>query len=81
MSPIGTSVFDLHREQVEGMLSEGECFGHVEDAIDGAGLSPEHRDALWLFAWAWRARRRPHALLERAWVRPADRLVPVRGEA
>jgi hypothetical protein len=46
--------FDRSQEQVEGMMERGTAFSHVEDAIDTAELSTEHKAALWLLAWSLR---------------------------
>src|SRR5947199_10283748 len=46
--------FDRGRDQVEGMMGQGTAFGRVEDAIDAAELSDEHKAALWLLAWSLR---------------------------
>ena len=50
------SPFDRSAEQVEGMMRQGSAFESVEDAIDGAGLSQDHKAALWLLAWSLRDR-------------------------
>jgi hypothetical protein len=42
------------QEQVESMMEQGTAFGRIEDAIDTAQLSAEHKAALWLFAWSLR---------------------------
>ncbi len=57
--------FDHSQEQVEGMMERGTAFTHVEDAIDAAQLSTEHKAALWLLAWSLRdhARQRQDARL------------------
>ena len=41
-------------EQVEAMMEEGMPFACVEDLIDGARLSRDHKAALWLLAWSLR---------------------------
>ena len=46
--------FGQSQEQVEGMMEQGTAFAHVEDAIDAAPLSTEHKAALWLLAWSLR---------------------------
>ena len=46
--------FDLGSEQIEEMMGQGIPFGCVEDAIDGAELSRDHKAALWLLAWSLR---------------------------
>jgi hypothetical protein len=46
--------FDQGQEQVEAMMEQGTAFGCVEDAIDAAQLSAEHKAALWLLAWSLR---------------------------
>jgi hypothetical protein len=46
--------FDQSQEQVEAMMERGTAFAHVEDAIDAAQLSAEHKAALWLLAWSLR---------------------------
>jgi hypothetical protein len=53
---IGTAPlsFDRGQEQVEGMMKQGTAFARVEDAIDTARLSQEHKAALWLLAWSLR---------------------------
>ena len=43
---------DQSQEQVEAMMKRGTAFSHVEDAIDAAQLSTEHKAALWLLAWS-----------------------------
>ena len=45
---------DRATEQVEGMIHRGEAFARVEDAIDAARLSQQHKAALWLLAWSLR---------------------------
>jgi hypothetical protein len=47
---------DQSQEQVEAMMKRGTAFSHVEDAIDAAQLSTEHKAALWLLAWSLRSR-------------------------
>lgn len=46
--------FDCGGEQVEGMMEQGMPFAWVEDLIDGARLSRDHKAALWLLAWSLR---------------------------
>jgi hypothetical protein len=46
--------FDRGSEQVEAMMEQGMPFACVEDVIDGARLSREHKAALWLLAWSLR---------------------------
>jgi hypothetical protein len=41
-------------QQVEDMMEHGTAFARVEDAIDSAALSEDHKAALWLFAWSHR---------------------------
>lgn len=48
--------FDQSQAQVEAMMKQGIAFSHVEDAIDTAQLSTEHKAALWLLAWSLRSR-------------------------
>lgn len=44
-----------YRDAVKELLDEGERFGDVEDAIDDvAGLTPDEKAALWLFAFSLR---------------------------
>ena len=43
--------FDRGSEQVEEMMDRGMPFACVEDLIDGARLSRDHKAALWLLAW------------------------------
>jgi hypothetical protein len=56
MAPSGTTVFGLHREQVEDMVADGQAFAKVESAIEDTRLPADERDALWLVAWALRER-------------------------
>ena len=46
--------FDRGSAQVERMMDQGMPFACVEDVIDGASLSPDHKAALWLLAWSLR---------------------------
>jgi hypothetical protein len=46
--------FDRGSEQVEAMMEQGMPFACVEDLIDGARLSRDHKAALWLLAWSLR---------------------------
>jgi hypothetical protein len=46
--------FDRGSEQVEHMMDQGLPFACVEDLIDGARLSRDHKAALWLLAWSLR---------------------------
>jgi hypothetical protein len=46
--------FDRGREQVEDMMKQGMPFACVEDLIDVARLSRDHKAALWLLAWSLR---------------------------
>ena len=46
--------FDRGSEQVEDMMEQGMPFACVEDLIDGARLSWDHKAALWLLAWSLR---------------------------
>jgi hypothetical protein len=48
--------FDQSQAQVEAMMKRRIAFSHVEDAIDAAQLSTEHKAALWLLAWSLRSR-------------------------
>jgi hypothetical protein len=41
-------------EQVEDMMQQGMPFASVEDLIDRARLSWDHKAALWLLAWSLR---------------------------
>jgi hypothetical protein len=36
------------------MMQQGAAFARVEDAIESARLSKDHKAALWLFAWSLR---------------------------
>jgi hypothetical protein len=47
---------DQSQQQVEAMMKRGTAFSHVEDAIDAAQLSTDHKAALWLLAWSLRSR-------------------------
>jgi hypothetical protein len=47
-------IFDPSEAQVEAMMEQGTSFSDVEDAIDTAELTTEHKAALWLFAWSLR---------------------------
>jgi hypothetical protein len=47
---------DQSQAQVEAMMKQGTEFSDVEDAIDAAQLSTEHKAALWLLAWSLRSR-------------------------
>lgn len=61
--------FDRANEQVEKMVDRGTAFARVEDAIDAAVLSPDHKGALWLLAWSLRepeAQRRDARLMAEA---------------
>jgi hypothetical protein len=53
---IGTASlsFDHASEQVEGMVQQGTAFARVEDVIDAARFSDNHKAALWLLAWSLR---------------------------
>ena len=55
MNGIAPLSFDGADEQVEGMIHEGKAFASVENAIDAASFSDEHKAALWLLAWSLRA--------------------------
>lgn len=46
--------FDGADKQVEGMIHQGKAFARVEDAIDAASFSKDHKAALWLLAWSLR---------------------------
>ena len=46
--------FDRGVEQVEGMMEQGTAFACVEEAIDAAEFSQDHKAALWLLAWSHR---------------------------
>ena len=46
--------FGRSQAQVAGMMEQGTAFARVEDAIDAAKLSQEHKAALWLLAWSLR---------------------------
>jgi hypothetical protein len=52
----GTAPLFLDRagEQIEGMIQQGDAFARVEDAIDLASFTEEHKAALWLLAWSLR---------------------------
>jgi hypothetical protein len=54
MTPSAPSSFDRDVEQVEDMMEQGTAFARVEDAINAAPLSQDHKAALWLFAWSLR---------------------------
>ncbi len=46
-----------YRDAIMELIREGEPFGDVEDAINAhAGLTGEHKAALWLFAFSMRDR-------------------------
>jgi len=57
--------FGRSAEQVEGMMNQGTPFTRVEEAINAADLSRDHKAALWLLAWSLRdpARQRRDAWL------------------
>jgi hypothetical protein len=45
----------IYRDTVLGLMSEGQPFGEVEDAIvDVAELTQDQKAALWLFAFSLR---------------------------
>jgi hypothetical protein len=45
----------IYRDTVAGLMSEGQPFGEVEDAIDDvAELTQDQKAALWLFAFSLR---------------------------
>jgi hypothetical protein len=75
---------DRADEQVEKMVDRGTAFARVEDAIDAAALSSDHKGALWLLAWSLRepeAQRRDARLMAAAFAadgfgRPRLRAVP-----
>ncbi len=46
--------FDQSQVRVEGLMEQGAEFSNVEDAIDTAPLSRQHKAALWLLAWSLR---------------------------
>lgn len=54
MRPGAPLTFDRSQEQVEAMMEQGTAFGCVEDAIEAAELTAEHKAALWLLAWSLR---------------------------
>ncbi len=54
MKKIAPISFDGGSEQVEDMMEQGMPFACVEDLIDGARLSRDHKAALWLLAWSLR---------------------------
>jgi hypothetical protein len=56
MRPSAPLSFDQSQAQVEAMMKRRIAFSHVEDAIDAAQLSTEHKAALWLLAWSLRSR-------------------------
>jgi hypothetical protein len=43
---------DRASDQVEDLIHQGTDFARVEDAIDAAGFSRNHKAALWLLAWS-----------------------------
>lgn len=53
---ISTAPLSLNQadEQVEGMLRAGIPFARVEDVIEDAAFSRDHKAALWLLAWSLR---------------------------
>ena len=51
--------FDCGSERVEEMMEQGMPFACVEDLIDGARLSRDHKAALWLLAWSLRDQALP----------------------
>jgi hypothetical protein len=55
MRPI-VSRFGRYRDQVEWMTLDGEPLSSVEEMLNGAPLSADERDALWLVAWGLRQR-------------------------
>jgi hypothetical protein len=54
MRPTAPVFFDRSADQVEDMMQQGTAFARVEDAIDTAELSADHKAALWLLAWSRR---------------------------
>jgi hypothetical protein len=54
MRPSAPLTFDRSQEHVEAMMEQGTAFGCVEDAIEAAELTAEHKAALWLLAWSLR---------------------------
>ena len=65
--------FDRSADEVEDMMEQGTAFARVEDVIDSAQLSADHKAALWLLAWSHRdpARQRRDARLSLASLGPA----------
>ena len=60
---------DRADEQVEKMADRCTAFARVEDAIDAAALSSDHKEALWLLPWSLRepeAQRRDARLMATA---------------
>ena len=47
-------IFDRSQAQVEAMMELGTAFSDVEDVIEDAELTTEHKAALWLLAWSMR---------------------------
>jgi hypothetical protein len=58
MSVTAPTPFDRSVRQIEGMMDRGAAFERVEDAIEHARFSTDHKAALWLFAWSLRDPRR-----------------------
>jgi hypothetical protein len=46
--------FDRAHAEVELMIRFGSAFAQVEEAIDAAPFSQDHKAALWLLAWSLR---------------------------
>ena len=71
-----TALISLDRgsEQVEAMMEQGMPFACVEDLIDAAQLSRDHKAALWLLAWSLRdpALQRKDARMTMGLVTAAD---------
>jgi len=47
-------MFERAHAQVELMIRFGTAFAKVEEAIDAAPFSQDHKAALWLLAWSLR---------------------------
>ena len=55
-------VADPVEEAVNQMLIGGSRFPDIESFIERQAISKEQKSALWLWAWAEEARRRPEHL-------------------
>lgn len=59
IAPPSASQADEILTTIRQVVDDGRSLTAVERLLDGLDTDPDHRASLWLYAWAYSARRSP----------------------